>query len=268
MPQIENTSDRSQHNLRAAHVSDLGSLVSLHQGPPVDRSYWMTAVIPGLGIILGTLGYGFWRAYYGYTQFGPVAAQVWSRPWFLAAALAAALLLLSFSIRQRAARKFVVVYKNGVRLQLQANHARHFHWSQISGISIGTVRGHFLGLTTKIRYRLVIHPNVGRPVRIEGSLQNFAGLIDKIKEQFYPRRFSELQRPLRAGEWVYFGPLAVNQLALRVQEQLIAWEKIKRIAVDAGVLTVELKARKPMRVPTAQIQNLELLLKLIEVGVV
>src|SRR5512144_142244 len=77
---------------------------------------WIEAlllILPGGLAVLTPLFYGFGRARLAARYFGPVAADHWSRPWYILAGIALVVFLVAVIFRLRKSRQYVAVYAGG-----------------------------------------------------------------------------------------------------------------------------------------------------------
>src|SRR5690606_27836264 len=107
-PQAEQT-DREQ-----TAEKDLGPLVAVYRGRPIAGRGLVSLLAPGLAGVLAPLGYGLWIVREAYPQYGPAAAEQWSRPWFLLASIAVLAFFLLFLYRLHLARQFAAIHENGL----------------------------------------------------------------------------------------------------------------------------------------------------------
>ena len=226
--------------------------------------------LAGILGVISPLAYGLWRYNYAYTQHGPVAAEHWSRSWFLLSWLALATFAMLTFYRLLASRCFVIVHKNGLRFRLDTFFTRILLWKEIAGVSNSFTQEVFLNLPLYKRQQATLYPNVGRPVHLRGDLQNFPDLISRIKASLYPRLYPGLSAGFHAGQWLYFGPLSVQSQGLRLATT-IPWPQVDRLEVREGCLVIALNGQgirpDPLKIPVSQIPNLELLLQLVQQGV-
>ncbi len=258
---------------------ELGALVAVYRRPPFRQ--W-GLLIPGFLCVLAPAGYGLWRADYAYTHFGPVAAGQWSRPWFLLATVALAAFILLVIARTLAARRLVAVFQEGLLVKPGPFRSRKLRWEHIAGIASESTQEHFLNLPMKTRQRALLYPTLGKPVRIRDDLEKLPELVSRVKASLYPRLLPRLNESFRAGQWLYFGPLAVQKQSLHIGSRRprtprrpqpsesaspkgsIPWSRVERLTVRSGRLMVELHDHAPYRIPVAKIPNLELLLQIIQ----
>ncbi|NUM48194.1 MAG: hypothetical protein HUU38_26105 [Anaerolineales bacterium] len=215
-----------------------------------------------LALPLVLLAFGLWEVYLGYVQFGPAAMTAWGQPWFASAALAA---LPLFFLTVRAvllARRAVLLVEKG--LILQGFSKKSLPWKNLQGLAVEDVRYHLLTLTLRTRRRLYLYPTTGRPIPLDDRFRDLPGLAETIKAHLYPLLLPELRKQLQANQWVYFGPVRFNRATFDTGSQTLPWEQVTSLRVHGGFLTVERSTRAPLRLPTAKIPNVELLLQLVE----
>jgi len=248
----------------------LGAQVSIYRGRMFPRRGSWVALSVGLLAIFAPLGYGLYRAQYANTYYGPVAARFWSRPWYLLAGCAAVLLAVWLLIRLARSRRYVAVHQNGVRVRLSRR--QQYAWSSLAGVATGEVQVRFLGIPISNRFRAELYPAIGKPVRLDDSLENLPELLTQIKARLYPRLLRSMRQAFQDGERVYFGPLVIQQTELRLEEKdrsplTIPWSQVRSVKVEAGMLVIDCDGNRRIRMPVARVPNLELLLQIIQTGV-
>ena len=87
-------------------------------------------------------------------RYGPVAADTWSRPWFLFSSVGLLDLLLLASVRILRARGYVAVHKRGIELRLGSLRTRSLRWTEISGLVYGATQERLLWLARSPRLPL------------------------------------------------------------------------------------------------------------------
>jgi hypothetical protein len=233
----------------------------------------------GLAGVMAPAVYGIQRYQYALTHFGPVAAQHWSRTWFLLAALAAVVLIILLVLRARRVRLNAVVYKNGLLLRGGLGPARTLTWRQIAGIAAATHHEYFFGIPLGIRQTVTLYPVLGRSIRLSGELERLPELAARIKASLYRCLTPDLRSAFEAGQWLYFGPVAIQKNALQLQrpwflgygKQLFSWQQVDQITIQNGSLVIKWAGSpvrpKISRIPVSQIPNVELLVQIIQQGV-
>lgn len=270
----------------------LGPLLAAYRAPPIKQRHLAVFALLGLLFVLAPLSFGLYRGYYGLTHYGPVAAVTWSRNWLLGSLVAFILLMLLGLHRLVASRRRIAVHAHGLELAgfrrplfelLPFTTPYTLMWSQIEGIAAQAFQDHFRGRPKPVRYRAVLFPRAGKPIRLHGidlqpdhpdSAGELSELISRLKASLYPRLLPKLRAAFSAGEWLSFGPLAIQRQNIRfarAKNQPLAWNQVKSITVKSGCLVVELHkdslASPRHQYPVSQIPNLELLLQIIDQGV-
>ncbi len=254
----------------AKRTKNLGTQIAVYRCRPFGGIGFKLLLLWGGLSVLAPLGYGFYRAMYAYTKYGPVAARFWSRPWYLLAGVALLLFIILLGQRLRRARHLVAVHQNGLRLHLSRR--QELLWGHISGIAAGAVESRLLGKTLRLRHRAELYPAIGAPIRLDDGLENLPELITRIKANLYPRLLPDMRQAFKEGKRLYFGALSISPAELRLQKKgsqpiIIPWEEVEEVTVQAGVLVVKAKDNAGIRLPVARVPNLELLLQIIQSGV-
>jgi hypothetical protein len=216
----------------------------------------------GIVAVLLPLLYGFFRRRYAYTNFGPVAATLWSRPWYVLAIIALIAFFILAIYRLLLTRRFVAVYKHGVRLAL--SEPKTLLWTEIAGIASSTTQHQFLGRSLRTRYYAKLYPNLGKPIHLDNSLQDLPELLTYIKAQLYPRISSVLQSDFNQGKWLHFGPISIQQKTIQIHKKRFAWSEIEHISVNRGKLIIQTNPDSRNTIPVAMIPNIEILLQIIQ----
>jgi len=249
----------------------LGGLIRVFRHRPLGWIEALLLILPGGFAVLTPLFYGFGRARYAARYFGPVAADHWSRPWYILAGIAFVVFLLAATYRLWRSRQYVAVHTGGLRLNLAGQRA--LRWEQIAGITTDTVSYHFLSISTRPHLQGVIYPNTGKPIQLTKEIQDLPELLTILKAKLYPRLLPNLQANLNSGQWLHFGRLAIQNRGIKLlnhmpkQDQPIPWSHVTHVDVDSGFLVVELCDRPQLKLPVSQIPNIELLIQLIQLGV-
>lgn len=245
-----------------------GTLLAHFSGQGIDRRAWFSRGIPGLLLLGSLMGYGGWRWYYGFTRFGTVAAGAWSRSYFLVGALVAALLALWLILRKAQSRRVVEIFQNGLRVTNSRRKNHFWQWKEIGGLTSGSIESRFFGLAVNKKNWLTIYPKTGKPVRLDDRVQDLSNLARQLKEAYYSHRMPVLRSAFYADRWISFGPLAVHRQALRVKKKLYPWKLVQDISVQAGSLVITITGMRNFRFPIRKIPNLELMISIIQEGVI
>ncbi len=223
-------------------------------------------VYPGLAVVavVAPFLHAIQRYNYGYTNHGESAAVAWSRPWFILAGFALLTALLSLAVRLRLAQRFIAIHQHGITLAL--SHKQAYRWEQLSGLVTEIRQPRLFGLSLQPKYRAVLIPNLGAPIRLSTALENLPDLLTRIKANLYPHILPDLKEQFIAGKWVYFGPIAIQRNYLRLRQRQIPWNQINQIRIDQGYLVIELHDLPRQRLAIGKIPNWEILLELIKMG--
>jgi len=229
-------------------------------------------ILPGLCVVGLPLWYGFMRFRMAQAGYGPVAANLWSRPWYALAIVSLGIFIFVSIVRIRQTWRFVAVYDKGLRLSLKRKQS--LRWEEIAGVSMETVRYHLAGIQLGSGYSGVLFPNRGKPIALPGAIQDLPELLTLIKARLYPRLLPHLQANLESGQWLYFGPLAIQKEGIQIsgasafdRKRSVDWAQVERINILSGYLVVELSDKTTHKLPVSKIPNIELLLQLIQTGV-
>lgn len=247
------------------HRPHPGPLLGLFRCRPLSPSELAGYALLGAGASFGPLVTGWLVDAQAYARFGPAAAAAWSRPWYLLSLGGLLAFSLLVGVRLWASRERLAVHANG--LVLYCGRRSFLPWKSLEGVAVETTAARFLGLKLKERVHGVLYPTTGKPLRLPHGMPGQAELLSQVKAHLYKELRPELEARLSAGAWVYFGPLAINQHNLRLQNgrprRDFNWNQIQSLSVDAGWLVIETPSR-PRRLPVGKIPNFELLLELIE----
>ncbi len=250
----------------------LGRVIRIFRSLPLGwRDVWFL-LLPGALAVVVPLLYGYNRFRSAYTVHGPVPADQWSRPWYTLALIALCVFFIAAHLRIRVSHQFVAVHEKGIKVVLDQR--RILRWEEIAGVSTQSTRYHLLGLQLRERYAGILYPNTGKPIHLNGAIQGVAELLSMLKARLYPRLLPNLQENFENGQWLYFGPLAIQKDGIKLirkgvfsSKQTITWSQVSRIQVRLGYLVVELSDKTSQKIPVSNIPNIELLLQLIQMGV-
>jgi hypothetical protein len=90
----------------------LGPIIAVYRQRPLSWIDIFTWGFLGVVAVLVPLVYGFFRRRYAYTHYGPVAAMIWSRPWYLLALIALFAFIALTLYRLRRTRRFIAVHNS------------------------------------------------------------------------------------------------------------------------------------------------------------
>ncbi len=247
-----------------------GVFIASYRLHPMRRGELLSLFALAAAAVLVPVLYGYSRAQYALTKYGPIAAAAWSRPWYLLAGVAmlvgAALLVYRLTTRRRR----IDVHKNGILLR--RSRVKYLPWTGVAGIASGTSQTFFLGLPLRTHNRVMIYPTVGKPLRLDSSIENLPELLTRLKASVYPRLLEQMSPAFAQGGRLYFGPLSITQSSLQFEigkppARNLPWSQLRSVSVQSGVLVVEPEQGQALKIPAFNIPNLELLLQIIQSGV-
>jgi hypothetical protein len=239
-----------------------------------------------LGTIAAPLLWGLYRAYYGLTRFGPVAAAAWSRPWLLAAVAFIPFWLLAAVWLVVLSRRKVVLHDQGLEFTgyggLLFWKKRAVAWGDIRGVAVEMSHTHRQESAGIQCWRVKIHLRKNRIIKLQGrsgedikigEIRELSELASHLKARVYPRLMPGLKQDFYSGKQIWFGPvlLTQNHLTLRKNGILlkVPLEKVRRVTVANGFLMVESdehQKSKCYRFPIYAVPNLELLVQFLNQG--
>lgn len=245
------------------HVG-LGPLITRSYGRPLRWRDLFLVFVPATLAVFAPLGYGIYRASYAYTQFGPSAAEAWSRSWLSLAAFATLILLLLALYRLLSAHRYLAIHEHGLHIHSSPFQDHKIFWSQISGVSTAAIQNRFLTLPLGTVRKSRIFLKVGKAIDIDRRFGDVAALTDQIETYLHPMLQSQIHKSFNLGKWIYFGDVAVHQEGLQINERSIPWSLISHLYVEDGYLVVKSVQFEATSIPISKIPNLVLLFNLLE----
>ena len=237
----------------------LGRVQKSYHGQTVSWSDFFLWVFPGVLIPIVFLCAGTLELLYGDAQEGLEA-----RDWFLLAALS----LLPFALlafrRFNSAGKSVFVHENGLRLLNIAGQNRALLWSEIQGVRFGGAHFHLFGLPVSDKFALSIQPAGGDEIHIPARIDRLPDLVERIKQHIYPLRQQELAKALAQDQRLDFGAVRIDRRHLETQGKTIPWWEVRSLKIESGTLAVETEKLGNIKIPTGEILNIELFMKLVD----
>lgn len=254
-------------SVRPATKIPLGPVLHIYRDRPLRWFDLFVIFIPASLATMAPFLYGLKRDIYARTYYGPVAAQIWSWPWY-ATATAALIPLLMLAIRRIwQAHRWVALHKNGVNIQWTGGNSYTLRWNQILGLSCTMSETMLFGRSNRIRHNLTLYCIDGHQIQIDDRIKDLPDLSDRIKAKIYPHLLPKMRASYQKGETLFFGPIQIHKQAIHVREQDIPWKQVSRLNIDSGKLIIETSSRFPIRISTGKIPNVELLIQILQEGV-
>lgn len=223
-----------------------------------------TTFLPLILLVLAPLGYGLWRTFYGYTNFGPASARLWGRFWFYIAAILLIFVLLYTLRRLLRAHRRVEVHSLGLRIYLPPVKRVNLRWEDISALSTTTSRQSFLGWKSKPRNKLKMISTDDKTLKLDHRFKELTDLITIVKEQVYPLIKPSLVNAFHQGKVLDFGAISLSRTGLSTHEQDLPWSYIKGLTAENGYFSIKLSPQKQIQIPLRSIYNIEILIQIIK----
>jgi hypothetical protein len=266
---------RNHNNVQTAISPD----IQKNLGPSVAsygprRRRWREAWVwpfPGfiLACILIITGLDWY--YYGYTQYGPIAAQAWSQDWLFWGILIGLVTLIVTAWQVFQTRVRVYLFRYGIEVHFPRQASQTLRWEDIAGIASATIQDSIRGHVYRTRHRLTIHLTQGKPITFDDRVDYLLELTTRLKANLYPRLLPGFRTRFQEGQQLTFGPVSIQSSSIKIRERQFPWEHVNRITVLAGHLVIETHTQeseqpKSLRIPVIQIPNLELLFQVLQRG--
>ena len=150
------------------------------------REAWIWP-LPGFLLACVLIATGLDWYYYGYTQYGSVAAQSWSQDWLFWGLFIGAVTLVILIWQIFRDRVKVDLYRYGIEVHLPRRALLSLRWEDISGIASATIKDSLGGHTLRTRHRLLIYHTKGKPITLDDRVRNLLELTTRLKANLYPR---------------------------------------------------------------------------------
>lgn len=249
-----------------ASPASLGKQIATFHGRPIQLPTWVLLFLPGGLIVAFCFAYGTYLAADTYQQYGPVMAIMRSQSWLLLGTILLILLSAYLIYCVLVALQRIRVFEGGLQLRSFFLRSRSYRWSEISGIASSATMLTFFGRELRTVPRGTIYTWQGRRINLSNQLVGLPRLVKIAKSRIYPLLWPQVKSAFDSGKPVQFGRVKVSQEEMTISNRSIPWSEIIRIYTAGGYLVVELHDNSSRKVPTIDIPNLELLLKVVDWG--
>jgi len=262
---------------------ELGERIAFYTGHRLKRKdlWW---ILLGCLLWVVPLVYAGWLFRKYELENGVLAAYYWIQPFIMLAYLAFLILGTWLTYRIWSAKRFVGVYQNGLRWRLKGFRVHHLIWSDLEGIACATTERVVFLKSLREEHQAVLYRKNKPAVAIDNRIEDYNGLIEIIKAQFYPTIFPNLLASFQNGQRLQFGPIAIQKSSFYIARAIpqnefpdrpyqakamnsFAWAQLTDLSVNSGFLMVKSGNSKMKKIPVSQIPNFEILLKIVEQGV-
>jgi hypothetical protein len=246
---------------------NFGSRLGLFPGKTIGLRTWFLIIVPGSLITIFSFFYGTLLAGDAYQQHGPALALIRAQSWFILATISLILLATFTIFRTLISLQRIEVFERGIKYRSFFLRRRTYRWSEFAGIASSAVTITFFGKNIRTTPSGKLFLKKGRIIELTNRYQNIPHLIELVKSKIYRQIWPILKSDFRSGKTVHFGKITLNKNHLRMSNQQISWNSVKNIQIRSGFLVVALQDDSSLRKPTANIPNIELLLKIVDWGI-
>lgn len=242
----------------------LGKQTAKYCQQPLNWRFFFLLFLPASALVTAIFAFAYWVQVQTTVQFGPIFAEIRSRPWFILGGISLILLILWLVQRIKRAHRCLIIYKNGIIIQRPYRRKITLPWSQIKGVSTLIIDRTFLKNKIISEYYLTIHSKNGKKFRLPSNENHFPEMVSRIKARLYPLLHDQYQRSIHADQDIDFGSIKISKYNLTTGNTTIPWKDIRMINIKTGMLLIELYQSKSIRIPIKKIINPDLMMQIIQ----
>jgi hypothetical protein len=246
----------------------LGKVTAIYRDRGLTWRDFILTFLPAIVAVMTPIIYGTVREQYAENHFGPAAANTWSWSWYTLSAFALIPLLWLAVLRVRSAHRVIKVFTNAIYIQSTGGKRYLLGWNNISGLVDVKIQYTFIGIPLRRKHCAIIYHRKGKPIQLDYQIRDLDELCARIKAKIYPKLLPEYRSILKSGENLEFGQFTINRNTLAMQGKEFSWNRISQISPQTGFLVVEIENQNQIKYPMEKIPNIELLIQLIQEGVV
>ena len=246
---------------------NLGARRRTYRGRPLKWRDLFLIFFPVTSGVLFPLAYGIWIFNKKYLQYGPIAAEFWSRPWILLAVFTMACLVLLAIIRLFQARIYVSTYQNGLVIRIHPLRRIIIKWSEISEITTRANKITFIGYTLQERFSIILCPTNGNSILLDNNISSITELAKEIKQNTFRHLLPIFQHEFNRGNRVNFGAISINREWISLGKNKIFWHEVLKVYVNSGFMVIKLMDNKNLKIKITKIPNVDLLFLLLPRGI-
>ncbi len=252
--------------MQAGDFSSNGPLLAEHRARSVLRVQAQAVAAAGLSLAIVAAAMGVWAGAFALEHYGQAALTRWISVWAWSAgllALAAGVgLLRVVSLR----KEWVRIYPTGMAVRGTGGIA-FVPWDQIHEMQIQLVRYGLPVLTARLEAALLLRFGEQGQVRLTHALDGFDSVVQRVKQEVYPRLLEEYTQTFNAGGEVTFGPIRLTGIGISGRRRMISWQELDAVSLEQGVLRItQIRngRRSTITFPASRIPNVDLCLQLIQ----
>ncbi len=153
---------------------------------------------------------------------------------FIAAALGAWTVYSFF--RDRGWR--VLIFPNGLA-QVRTGKTTVVPWDDVTHFWYAVTRNYRNGVHIGTTYNFTLQGKDGQKLSFSNGLANVEQLGNTIRDETMKRLYPRYAAAYNAGETIPFGPLSISKQGISNGKETIAWEQVKGINLDRGVINIQ-----------------------------
>ena len=246
---------------------DLGARRRTYRGRPLKWRDLFLIFFPATGGVLFPLAYGTWIFNNKYLQYGPIAAEYWSRPWILLAVFAMTCLVLLAIIRIFQSQKYVSTYQNGLVIRIYPLRKIIIKWSEISEITTLANKITFIGYILQETFSIILCSTYGNSILLDNNIRSMTELAKEIKLNTFRHLLPIFQHEINRGHRVNFGAISMNKEWISLGKNKISWHEVSKVYVNSGFMVIKLMDNNKLKIKISKIPNIDLLFLLLPRGI-
>ncbi len=220
-----------------------------------------------LGAALAVAGWAVLDAFERYYRHGP--AVVW-RGLVLPVLVVIVLLWIGIDVIVVAARrwnKMVVIYEQGIAVRDRSG-TTSCNWASVASLRIANTRRSFGGIPLGTTKTITLATSNGARIVFDGDVRGADEALEKIRARLLPILYERFEPGFEAGQAFAFGPIELQKdQGVTMKQKTLPWDSLQHAEVDRGMLQLAVGETngkvKEIRVPVAEIPNLDLLMAFI-----
>ena len=250
-PSIQATNDQPSSSIQA---EELGTIY--HLGTPQQEygiQYTKMMLTCGIASLILAIGIGFF-AYNLFTSPRNINDST-NAPFLIGVSvvfLLAALYCLLYPLIYRSWH--VYVYTEGFAFA-RGGKIDAFRWDQVDCMWQRITKRYMNGIYMGTQYKYTIRGMNKRQIVLNDRITNIGGLGAIISDMVTRVKLPAVIAAFKDGQTITFGKLSVNMQGVSNSKELVSWDQIKEIAVNAGVVTVR-KEGKWLSWSSVQVANI------------
>lgn len=250
---------------KAAEAPRAGKLLAEYHAKRVLQLRAGVLASFGLSLAIVSMAMGVWAAWFALQNYGVAAVGRWIAIWAAAAGILGLAGLWAcwrlIGLRQ----EWVRLYPSGLALRARKG-MRFVPWEAIHEIRVEAIRFGLPVFSSRQEAALSLRFSDGGAMRLTQDLEGFDAVLQRTKEEVYPRLINEYSRAFNAGSEISFGPLRLNDTGLATRRSTILWNHLHSVDLEHGTLRISggVDGRQTTTtIRASRVPNLDLCLQLI-----